>query len=155
VKRTSVKDMNCSVAQCLEVIGDWWTPLIVRDLLFGVRRFDDIQERLGISRNVLTQRLELLVDHDIVERRPYQEHPPRFDYVLTERGRDLWPVIQAMKQWGDRWAAPDGHPVDTVHVPCDHVTTIVPACGHCGELVHRSDVRAVPGPGAGDRCPLP
>lgn len=158
MKRTSVKDMNCSIAQCVEVIGDWWTPLVVRDLLFGIGRFDDIQERLGISRNVLTQRLELLIEHGLVERRPYQDRPPRFDYVLTAKGRDLWPVLQAMKQWGDRWAAPDdGVPVETLHLGCDHVTTIVPTCGHCGEAVRPSQLRAVPGPGVDARngSPLP
>ena len=155
MKRTSVKDMNCSVAQCLEVIGDWWTPLIVRDLLFGVGRFDEIQERLGISRNVLTQRLELLVENGVVERQPYQDNPPRFDYVLTGKGRDLWFVIQAMKQWGDTWAAPDGPPIELLHTTCDHVATVVPSCSHCGERLSVRDVRAVAGPGATDRSPLP
>lgn len=155
MKRTSVKDMNCSVAQCLEVIGDWWTPLIVRDLLFGVGRFDEIQERLGISRNVLTQRLELLVENGVVERQPYQDNPPRFDYVLTGKGRDLWFVIQAMKQWGDTWAAPDGPPIELLHTTCDHVATVVPSCSHCGERLSVRDVRAVAGPGAGARSPLP
>ena len=155
MKRTSVKDMNCSVAQCLEVIGDWWTPLIVRDLLFGVGRFDEIQERLGISRNVLTQRLELLVENGVVERQPYQDNPPRFDYVLTRKGRDLWFVIQAMKQWGDTWAAPDGPPIELLHTTCDHDVTVVPSCSHCGERLSVRDVRAVAGPGATDRSPLP
>ena len=98
MKRTSVKDMNCSVAQCLEVIGDWWTMLIIRDVFLGVRRFDEIQERLGISRNVLTQRLDFLVEQDILERRPYQDNPPRHDYRLTPRGLDLWPVLTAMRR---------------------------------------------------------
>ena len=155
VKRTSVKDVHCSVAQCVEVIGDWWTPLILRDLLLGVHRFDDLQEGLGISRNVLTQRLELLVDNEIVERRPYQDRPPRHDYVLTRKVRDLWVVIQAMKQWGDRWAAPDGNPVDLVHTTCDHVATMVPTCSECGGTLHVADVVATPGPGFCDDTPLP
>jgi DNA-binding HxlR family transcriptional regulator len=155
MKRTSVKDMHCSVAQCLEIIGDWWTPLVVRDLLLGVHRFDDLQARLGISRNVLTQRLDLLVENGIVERRPYQENPPRFDYVPTRKGRDLWHVIQAMKQWGDTWASPDGSPVDLFHTECDHVATIVPSCSHCGGELRYRDIRAIAGPGVRDDTPLP
>ena len=154
MKRTSVKDVNCSIAQCLEVIGDWWTPLIIRDLLLGVRRFDDLQERLDISRNVLTQRLELLVANQIVERRRYQDRPPRFDYVLTERGRDLWPIMQAMKQWGDRWEAPNGTPVQLVHHTCGHIATVVPTCSACGEELRIGEMHTVLGPGAGPE-PLP
>lgn len=153
MKRTSVKDVNCSIAQCLEVIGDWWTPLIIRDLLLGVRRFDDLQERLDISRNVLTQRLELLVENEIVVRRPYQDNPPRFDYVLTERGRDLWPIMQAMKQWGDKWEAPNGTPVQLVHDDCGHVTSVVNTCSECGEELGLGHIHSVRGPGAAE--PLP
>ncbi|MFN8052235.1 MAG: helix-turn-helix domain-containing protein [Acidimicrobiales bacterium] len=155
MKRTSVKDMNCSVAQCLEVIGDWWTMLIIRDVFLGVRRFDEIQERLGISRNVLTQRLDFLIEHEILERRPYQDNPPRYDYALTPRGRDLWPVLTAMRQWGDTWAAPDGPPVQLYHRPCGHVATAVPTCEHCGGALELHDIRVVAGPGSGDDGPLP
>ena len=116
MQRTSFRDVNCSIAQCLEVIGDWWTMLIVRDALFGVSRFDDFQARLGISRSVLNQRLNHLVRHGVLERVPYQEHPPRYDYRLTPKGRDLWTVATAMRQWGDRWAA-RGPLVETVHAP--------------------------------------
>ena len=77
VQRTSFEDMNCSVAQCLEVVGEWWSLLIVRDAFLGVRRFDDFQARLGISRNILNQRLSKLVDEGVLERLPYQDNPPR------------------------------------------------------------------------------
>src|SRR5437868_10738241 len=117
--------MNCSVAQCLEVVGEWWSMLIVRDAFLGVTRFDDFQSRLGISRNVLNQRLSHLVDEGVLARVPYQEHPPRFDYRLTDKGRDLWHVLTAMRQWGDRWAAPDGPPLQVVHTACGHVTEAV------------------------------
>jgi DNA-binding HxlR family transcriptional regulator len=146
--RRSFEDMNCSVAQCLEVIGEWWSLLIVRDVFFGVTRFDDLQERLGISRNVLNQRLNHLVEHGILERVPYQEHPLRYDYRLTERGRDLWPVMTAMRQWGDRWAAPDGPPIEIVHRTCGHRVDAVPTCSVCGEKLDARSVRAVAGPGA-------
>ena len=147
--------MNCSVAQCVEVIGDWWTVLILRDVFLGVRRFDEIQDRLGVSRNVLAQRLDLLVEQEILERRPYQEHPRRYDYVLTPRGRDLWPVLTAMRQWGDTWAAPNGTPVQLLHTACGHPTTVVQTCAQCGEELSLRELRMIDGPGAGDNSPLP
>ena len=94
--------MHCSIAKTLEVVGEWWTLLIVRDAVLGVTRFDDWQRRLGIARNVLSARLDALVEHGILERRSYQEHPPRDEYVLTRKGRDLAPVIEALRTWGDR-----------------------------------------------------
>ena len=121
VQRTSFEDMTCSVAQCLDVVGEWWSLLIVRDAFLGVTRFDDFQARLGISRNILTQRLNHLVDSEILKRVAYSEHPPRSEYRLTAKGRDLWHVITAMRQWGDRWAAPAGPPVETRHTACGHV----------------------------------
>ena len=142
--------MPCSVAQCLEVVGEWWTMLIVRDAFLGIRRFDDFQARTGIARNVLTARLEHLVEHGVLERRPYQERPLRHEYVLTDKGRDLWHVLTAMREWGDRWAAPDGPPVELVHRSCEHVTRTAVVCDHCREPLDARAVRAVPGPGARD-----
>ncbi len=140
--------MHCSVAQCLEVVGEWWSMLILRDAFLGVTRFDDFQERLGISRNVLNQRLNHLVEAGVLAKVPYSEHPPRSDYRLTDKGRDLWPVIAAMRQWGDRYAAPDGPPLQTIHTACNQVAEVVPACSVCGEQVRLRDLRAVAGPGA-------
>lgn len=148
VKRTSFASMNCSIAQGLEVFGEWWTLLIVRDLMLGVTRFDDLTDRLGIARNVLTARLDTLVEHGIVERVAYQDRPARYDYRLTEKGRDLWPVLNALRQWGDRWAAPDGPPVEIVHRSCGHTTTAVPVCSECREPLSLAGVKAVRGPGA-------
>jgi DNA-binding HxlR family transcriptional regulator len=148
VRRTSFEEMHCSVAQCLEVVGDWWSLLIVRDAFLGVRRFDDFQERLGISRNTLNQRLTHLVDKDVLERVPYQDRPPRSEYRLTEKGRDLWHVVTAMRQWGDRWAAPDGPPLEVRHRTCGHITEAVPVCSHCGERIDLHSVVAEVGPGA-------
>jgi len=101
MERKSFADMDCSVAQCLEVVGEWWSMLVVRDAFLGVTRFDAFQERLGISRNILQQRLARLVDAGVLRREPYCEHPRRYDYRLTDKGRDLWPVLTAMRQWGD------------------------------------------------------
>jgi DNA-binding HxlR family transcriptional regulator len=154
VQRTSFQAMNCSVAQCLEVIGEWWSMLIVRDAFMGVTRFDDFHERLGISRNVLNQRLSHLVDAGVLERVAYSEHPPRYDYRLTAKGKDLWPVLTAMRQWGDRWEAPAGPPVELVHRACGHITQVIGTCSECGEPLSGRDVRAVPGPGAERGGPL-
>lgn len=139
--------MHCSVAQCLEVVGEWWTLLILRDSFLGITRFDDFQARLGISRNILQQRLTRLVDSGVLERVSYSDHPPRFEYRLTGKGRDLWPVITTMRQWGDRYAAPAGPPVVITHKACGHVTEAVLKCSECGEPMTAPDVRAERGPG--------
>jgi len=146
VERKSFATMDCSVAQCLEIVGEWWSMLIVRDALLGVTRFDQFQRRLGIARNILQQRLTKLVDAGILDRVPYSEHPPRFDYRLTDKGRDLWPVVNAMRQWGDRHAAPDGPPLRLVHKGCGAETEAVLVCGACGAPVGPRDMRALPGP---------
>jgi DNA-binding HxlR family transcriptional regulator len=148
MQRTSFENVNCSVAQCLEVVGEWWSLLIVRDAFLGVRRFDDFQARLGISRNILNDRLNHLAG--VLERVPYQEHPPRSEYRLTDKGRDLWHVVTAMRQWGDRWAAPDGPPVKMRHKDCGRVVRAVAVCSHCGERLDVRSVTVVPGPGAAE-----
>ncbi|GAB2540485.1 winged helix-turn-helix transcriptional regulator [Nocardia heshunensis] len=155
MRRTSYEDMNCSIAQCLEVVGEWWTLLIVRDAIFGVTRFDDFRSRLGIARNVLTQRLEHLVAQGFLEKTPYQDNPVRYDYLLTDKGRSLWTILAAMRQWGDQWAAPDGPPVETVHKGCGQVTTVQPVCHECGDQLGYHDMRLQLGPGAHDPNLLP
>jgi DNA-binding HxlR family transcriptional regulator len=147
VERKSFADMHCSVAQCLEVVGEWWSLLIVRDAFLGCTRFDQFQERLGISRNILHQRLARLVEAGILEKVAYSEHPPRYDYRLTAKGRDLWPVLTTMRQWGDKHAAPNGPPLQVVHKDCGHVSEALLTCSVCGERIGVRDVRAVSGPG--------
>jgi DNA-binding HxlR family transcriptional regulator len=134
--------MDCSVAQCLEVVGEWWSMLIVRDAFFGVRRFDDFQNSLGISRNILNQRLTRLVDEGVLQRVRYQEHPPRDEYRLTDKGRDLWAVLTAMRQWGDRWASPDGPRLVIEHKDCGHIAEAIPTCSECGGQMGPGNVRA-------------
>jgi DNA-binding HxlR family transcriptional regulator len=141
MERKSFADMDCSVAQCLEVIGEWWTMLVVRDCFMGVTRFEDFQRRLGISRNILNSRLSTLVDAGILTRVPYSVHPPRDDYKLTAKGRDLWPVLTAMRQWGDQYAAPEGPPVTITHSACGKMAHAVMVCDHCGERLDPRDVR--------------
>jgi DNA-binding HxlR family transcriptional regulator len=147
VERKSFAGMHCSVAQCLEVAGEWWSMLILRDAFLGVTRFDEFQQRLGIARNILNQRLTRLVDEGVLEKVAYSDHPPRCDYRLTAKGRDLWPVLTAMRQWGDKYAAPDGPPVRVVHKKCGKVSHAVMTCSACGEPLSARDVRAVRGPG--------
>ncbi|MGH8980072.1 MAG: winged helix-turn-helix transcriptional regulator [Acidimicrobiales bacterium] len=150
MERKSFAAMHCSVAQCLEVVGEWWTMLIVRDAFWGVRRFEDFTSRLGISRNVLAQRLAHLVDLGVLAKVPYSEHPPRHEYRLTDKGRALWPVLTAMRQWGDTWAAPDGPPVVVEHRACGAAVGAVMTCAGCGERLGPRDVRLRPGPGDRD-----
>lgn len=139
--------MHCSIAQCLEAVGEWWSMLIVRDAFLGVSRFDLFQERLGISRNVLNERLAKLVRAGILEKVPYSDHPRRYDYRLTDKGRDLWPVLTTMRQWGDKYAAPDGPPMLTIHKACGAVSNPTLTCSVCGEPMKGEDVQAVAGPG--------
>jgi DNA-binding HxlR family transcriptional regulator len=143
VERKSFSEMDCSVAQCLEVVGEWWSMLVVRDVFLGATRFDDLQKSLGISRNILQQRLARLVDAGVLEKVPYCEHPLRFEYRLTEKGRDLWPVLTAMRQWGDHYAAPNGPPVRLRHKGCGAITEPVTVCGSCGEAVGCRDFVAL------------
>ena len=147
MERKSFSDMACSVAQCLEVVGEWWSMLIVRDAFLGVSRFDDFQRRLGISRNILQQRLTHLVENGVLVRVPYSQRPVRHEYKLTDKGRDLWPVLTAMRQWGDAHAAPGGAPVELVHRDCGEKTTALLVCDHCGKPLDARAVKAVPGPG--------
>jgi DNA-binding HxlR family transcriptional regulator len=139
---------TCSVARALEAVGERWTLLILRDALLGVRRFDDFQESLGIARNVLTDRLGRLVDAGVLEKRPYSERPPRFEYRLTDKGRDLWPVVHALAVWGDRHDAPEGAPVRFVHRSCGGPISDRRTCEACGAAVELREVEARPGPGA-------
>jgi DNA-binding HxlR family transcriptional regulator len=120
----------------------------MRDVFLGVTRFDDLQQRLGISRSILNQRLAHLVEQGILAKVPYTEHPPRFDYKLTPKGRDLWPVLTAMRQWGDSHAAPDGPPLQLIHHDCGQISDAHMTCSACGSPVDASNVKTIPGPGA-------
>jgi len=154
VRRASFAEVPCSVARALEVVGDWWTLVLVRDLLLDVTRFDQLQQRLGIARNVLADRLDTMQRHGLVDRVAYQHHPPRYDYVLTDKGRDLWPVVAALHAWGDRWAGwPAGPPVEVVHEPCGQASTPVPTCSACRGVLHEDERTQRPRPGADHLLP--
>jgi DNA-binding HxlR family transcriptional regulator len=142
-------DQVCSLAKSLEVIGERWSLLIIRDVMTGNRRFSGIQANLGIARNVLSARLQRLLDEGIIERRAYQESPPRHEYFLTEKGLDLWPSLIALMGWGDRHSDnPTGPPLRIVHKDCGGHVSDRGICESCGETLGARDARAVPGPGA-------
>ena len=146
--RNDYADQNCAIAGTLELIGERWTLLIVRDAFLGVRRFDDFQRSLGIARNVLQARLERLVEAGILKRVRYQERPERFEYRLTRKGVDLWPVLVALMGWGDRHLFPDGPPVVLRHKGCGGAVDDRRACRSCGAAVDAWDVEPERGPGA-------
>ena len=141
MKRTSLAGMDCSMANALDQVGEWWSLLIVRDAFFGFTRFEQFQTRLGIARNVLADRLETLVRNGILERTPYQERPPRHDYRLTEKGRALYPVLMTLRQWGDRWVTEGPPPLSIEHRSCGQRAEAVIHCSQCGEPLAAGDVR--------------
>ncbi len=141
--------LDCSVAKALEVIGERWSLLIVRSVMHGNRRFGEMQGSLGIARNVLSARLQRLIDEDILERRAYQESPARYEYFLTQKGLDLWPALIALLHWGERHSpAPDGPRRLIVHKECGGEVSERGICESCGKLLHARDAKQLPGPGA-------
>jgi DNA-binding HxlR family transcriptional regulator len=148
VQRTSFADMTCSIARTLEIAGEWWSPLILRDVHLGISRFDELHRDLGISRKVLAERLEGLVEQGVLERHAYSERPLRHDYLLTEKGRELVGLLFAMVAWGDRWTAGEhGPPVLLRHRRCGQLTHAEIRCAQCGEPLHAEEVEVEPGPG--------
>jgi DNA-binding HxlR family transcriptional regulator len=141
----------CSVARTLGVIGERWTLLIVRDALLGMHRFEQFQRSLGVARNVLTDRLASLVDDGILDRVPYQANPPRYDYRLTPKGRELRTVVLALMDWGDQYlVGPEGPPRVVRHSTCGgHVTPRL-VCDDCGPVpateVDNQPLFEIPGP---------
>ena len=149
MQRTSFSEMACSLARSLDVAGEWWTPLILRDVWLGRRRFDQIQRNLELSRKVLADRLDTLVGGGLLERRPYQERPPRDEYVLTPKGQEMIGVLLALISWGDRWTAAEaGPPMLIRHERCGKLAEAQVTCSCCGDPLHAKEVRLEPGPGA-------
>ena len=138
-------NLDCSVARTLEHIGERWTFLVLRDAFYGVRRFDDFQESLGIARNILAKRLTKLVDAGIMRKELYQEHPPRYEYRLTEKGRDLVPILTSLLAWGDKWET-DEPPVRLIHTTCGNVMHSQAVCSACGEEINAFNLRLDPLP---------
>jgi DNA-binding HxlR family transcriptional regulator len=130
----------CSIARTLEVVGDRWTLLIVRDALRGTTRFEDFRKSLGVAHNVLSDRLSRLTTEGVLERRRYQTRPDRYDYHPTEKAVDLWPVLMSLLLWGDRYLATDGPPVLTRHRECGGALTARFTCAACGATLGPDDV---------------
>ncbi|WP_306362203.1 helix-turn-helix domain-containing protein [Nocardia sp. CC227C] len=140
--------MACSIARTVDVIGERWTLLILRDLFAGVGRFEDLRRDLGVAPNILTDRLQRLEEHGIVSRRRYQDRPVRLEYHLTGKGRDLFPVLAAIVAWGDRWAGQQtGPPALLIHEPCGRPADARSVCSECGAELNADTVRIALGPG--------
>ena len=140
----------CSIAATLDVIGDRWSLLILRDVFRGARRFSEIQTDLGIAKNLLSDRLSSLVDHGVLERVPYQDRPVRYEYRLTAKGADLSTALIALMGWGDRWYANGGAPTVLIHDCCGQPLEQVVRCPTCDETVSPGAIRSRPGPGRSD-----
>lgn len=154
MKRKSLADMNCSVARALDVVGDPWTLLIVRDVFWGYHRFGEFQERLGIPRNTLTDRLHTLVESGVLDKIPYQDNPERFEYRLTDKGRALSPVIITLLQWGDEWSDVGEPPVRLVDRDTGRPLTLSLYDEATGRRLDEIGVRAVGEPVDGGRTAI-
>jgi len=151
MQRTTFSDQHCSVARTLDIIGEWWTLLILRDIFYGVHRFEALLEQLGISRKVLSQRLQRLVEEDILRKVAYQQSPRRYEYRLTAKGLDLLPVLLSVMRWGDRWLSEEGQaPVEFIHADCGEVVTPKLTCSHCGGKLTAGNIQPQAGPGAAE-----
>ena len=148
---TEISPENCTVARTLDVIGDRWSLLVLREVFHGVCRFAGLQARLGVARNVLSQRLATLVEQGVLERVPYQEpgSRPRSEYRLTPKGQDLCPVLMALAEYGDRWLAdPEGPPAVLTHRDCGAPVHLETACEAGHRVTSARELRTVAGPGA-------
>jgi DNA-binding HxlR family transcriptional regulator len=150
MRRKSFGNMLCPIARGLDRVGEWWSILILRDAFYGLRRFDEFQKSLGVAPNILTRRLSHLVEAGLLERRRYQEHPPRDEYVLTARGRDFHPVLLALLAWGNRHFAPEGVAVGLVDLRTGAAVEPIVVDRATREEIAGTDFAVVPGPGADD-----
>lgn len=149
MKWNDLEQEHCSVARTVSVIGDRWTLLVLRDCFLGIRRFDEFQERLDISRPMLADRLGKLVDAGVLKKVAYQESPPRYEYKLTQKGLDFHPVLMAIVHWGDvHMAGKAGRPLLHRHMGCGHLFDPVTVCSECNAELKATDVAVERGPGA-------
>ncbi|SLN74438.1 winged helix-turn-helix transcriptional regulator [Oceanibacterium hippocampi] len=132
MSRADLATKTCTIARAIALVGDEWTMMILREMFLGTRRFDDFLHQTGMSSHLLSRRLKKLEAEGVIRREAYSERPPRHDYRLTAKGRGLWPVVIAMKQWGDRWLGDGVDPVEIVHKACGHVTRPHMTCPECG-----------------------
>ena len=140
---------NCAVGNTMAVIGERWTLLVLREAFLGVRRFEQLQRNTGVARNILSDRLNTLVAHGVLRREAYQERPVRYEYRLTAKGLDLYPILITLMAWGLRHAMDDSEPTMVLqHKTCGSTSMPHLACPDCGERVEAREMRALPGPGA-------
>lgn len=143
-----VQPRSCSIARTLDIVGEKWALLAVREVFLGDRRFDEMVRRTGAPRDTLAARLHTLVGAGILERRRYSEHPARFEYYLTDAGRDLYPVIMTLMRWGDQYLAGQAGPPLVLEHHCGHEVTAELVCQACGEPLRPTDTRPLTGRGA-------
>src|SRR5262245_60242931 len=152
MRRTSFARWPCSIARTMDLLGDQWTLLVLREAFYGVTRFDQFQTSLGIARNTLTERLDRLVGAGLLERVRYQVKPARYEYVLTVMGRDFFPALTAIMRWGDRWLDDGlGAPMVLRHKDCGHATHAEVRCAECGGALSSDSVSFEPGPASAAR----
>jgi DNA-binding HxlR family transcriptional regulator len=149
MQRTDFGEMACSIARTLDVIGEPWSPLVLRNIYIGITRFEQLQQSLGISRKVLAERLKWLTDKGVLERREYSARPQRYEYALTQMGTELCDLLLVMVGWGDRWLAGEaGPPVLYRHHACGQIGHVELTCSVCGEPMRATDVDVLAGPGS-------
>ena len=149
MQRTQFGEMACSIARTADIIGEPWSPLIVRNIYIGVTRFDQLQQSLGISRKVLAERLRWLTRNGVLERRAYSGKPPRYEYVLTVKGLELFEVLMVMVRWGDKWLAGEASPPALYrHHACGQISHVELHCSECGQPMSATDIDVLPGPGS-------
>ena len=151
MRRKSLEKANCPIARSLERVGEWWSILILRDALHGYTRFEEFRESLGVAPNILTTRLARLVEDGFLERRQYSEHPPRYEYVPTQRGRDFRPVLLSLMAFGNKHFAPEGAMVEVVNTKTGKAADIGVFDRVTGLPIAAPDYRMVPGPAANAR----
>ena len=149
MQRTQFGEMACSIARTIDVLGEPWSPLIVRNIYIGITRFDQLQQSLGVSRKVLAERLRWLTETGVLDQREYSRRPPRHEYVLTAKGLELFEVLMVMVRWGDKWLAGQaGPPVLYRHHACGQISHVEVRCSECGQPMRATDIDVLPGPGA-------
>lgn len=148
----SEPETPCSIARALEIIGDRWSILILRDAFRGVRRYDELRTDLGIARPVLSDRLKRLVERGVLQKVRYQDHPPRYEYRLTQMGVELSPILVALMKWGDRHLSEGGAPTVLVHEPCGHPLEQGFWCASCQQVFSPTAISSRPGPGRAPRA---
>ena len=149
MQRTQFGEMACSIARTMDVAGEPWSPLIIRNVYIGITRFDQLQQSLGISRKVLAERLRWLTGNGVLERREYSSRPPRHEYALTAKGLELFEVLMVMVAWGDKWlAGAAGPPTLYRHHACGQISHVELVCSECGRPMRATNIDVLPGPGS-------